>query len=158
MEINTFDDIVKLHQEFASRLAERLKAPRGRAAIAPDELMKEKRALLEQTIEEKDELYRAKVEAANRFEAEIERNKETITRLEREIIDYEKAKDVSGRAEPNEFDLAAERTTPTDKAKETVYVPELYTPVEGRRRGPAKKVPPQKKKRDGRTKKKITKK
>jgi hypothetical protein len=117
MEINTFDDIVKLQQEFASRLAERLKAPRGRAAMAPDGLMKEKRALLEQTIEETDELYRAKVEAVNRFEAEIERNKQTITRLEREIIDYDTTKDAEQPPEAFKVELAEPKPRKTAKPR-----------------------------------------
>ena len=158
MELNTFDDIVKMQQEFSSRLAARLKALPDRAATTPDALAKEKRALLDRTIEATDELYRARVEAVKRLDDEIERNKQLIIELERGIIEYDKAKDASSRAEPNESDLATERTAPTDKAKKTAHIPELYTPVEEPRPASAKKDRSQRKKRGGGTTKKATKK
>jgi hypothetical protein len=105
MELKTFADIVKLQQEFSSRLADRLQALPGRAAATADEVIAGKRALLEHETAAMDDVRRAKVEVVNRLDGEIERHKQTIVQLEREIIEYDKAKDASGKMEPTQREL-----------------------------------------------------
>jgi hypothetical protein len=95
MEINTFDDIVKMHEEFSIRLAERLNAPAGRASNTLEALMEQKRELLEHTSEANNKLYRAKAEAVKRLDDEIERNKRLILELEHDIAVYEES--IQGR-------------------------------------------------------------
>jgi hypothetical protein len=53
----------------------------------------EKRARLEHEIAARNDVQRAKVEAVNRLDSEIERHTQTIVQLEREILDYDKAVD-----------------------------------------------------------------
>jgi len=93
MELKTFADVVKLQQEFSSRLADRLKALPRTASATADAMIAEKRARLEHEIAARNDVQRAKVEAVNRLDGEIERHTQTIVQLEREILDYDKAID-----------------------------------------------------------------
>ena len=78
MNMKSFSDIVKLHQEFSAMLTEQEKDLRERRKGTIDEMLPEMRAALKQAKAELDAVHRAKTEAVKRFDGEARRHEQTI--------------------------------------------------------------------------------
>ena len=92
MNMKSFSDIVKLHQEFSAMLTEQEKDLRERRKGTIDEMLPEMRAALKQAKAELDAVHRAKTEAVKRFDGEARRHEQTIAELESHLEELAKAK------------------------------------------------------------------
>lgn len=92
MEIKSFDDVLKLKDEFSIRLEARMKALERPGAGTLDELIDEKRTLLKQSKARFDATERAKIAMVKRFDGNLGRQKETLGRLEQDLEELVKAK------------------------------------------------------------------
>jgi hypothetical protein len=65
--------------------------------------------MLKQSKAEMDSVNRAKNDAVKRFDGELERYQRTITRLERDVEEFDKAKRASAKSEPDKPGAARKR-------------------------------------------------
>jgi hypothetical protein len=111
MDIKTFDDIVKLQEEFSKTLAARIDSLSKAATTTIDQMIVEKQAILAQSKADLDSVRQARTEAAKRLDSEIERRQKAIAQLERDLEAVEKTKRAETKAELEK--AAAVRKRPT---------------------------------------------
>jgi hypothetical protein len=101
MEIKTFDDLVKLQQQFADRVNKGMAPATSVGALTPDELDSAKRAMLKDAQTALAATQQAKDETAKRLDGDIARLQQKIAGLERDIGQIEKAQRAEVKATPD---------------------------------------------------------
>lgn len=100
MEIKTFDDILKLKEEFDGALQQRIKKLERATIGTLDEMIEEKRAVLKQSKTRLDAAVQAKTEALKRLDDEIRRHQDMVARLECDIEELRKSKESAEKSGP----------------------------------------------------------
>lgn len=112
MEIKTFDDILKLREEFAAALQRQVKRLEQAGAGTLDEIIEEKRAALERTKARLDAATQEKAETLKRVEGEVRRRQDAVTRLERDIEELRKTRKTGEKPEPGKPRAKGQRRPP----------------------------------------------
>jgi|SRR5262249_9156506 len=99
MEIKTFDDIVKLQEEFSKALAARIESLSKAGSMTIDQMIAEKQVILTQSKADLDGVRQAKSEATKRLDGEIERRQKAVVQLERDLEALEKTKRAETKAD-----------------------------------------------------------
>jgi phage shock protein A len=122
MEIKTFADVLKLKDEFAARLEERLRKIEKPTSGTLDAVIEAKRALIEQSKARLQATEQARRDVVKRLDDEVGRHRQTIATLEREVAELRKAKASGGttgpvRTPPPDIDPGKSGTEKADPGK-----------------------------------------
>jgi predicted nuclease with TOPRIM domain len=90
MEIKTFDDVLKIKDEFSKKLAARMRTFEEATSGTLDEIIQEKRAILRESQARLEATEKARSEVLKRFEGELQRHRETVARLETDLKELRK--------------------------------------------------------------------
>lgn len=101
MEIKTYDDLVKLQQQFADIASKGLAPATSVGALTPDDLNSAKRTMLKDAQAALAAAQQAKDEAAKRLDGDISRLQQKIAGLEQDIGQIEKAQRAEVKAMPD---------------------------------------------------------
>lgn len=91
MEIKTFDDILKIKDEFSKKLAARMRTFEEATSGTLDEIIQEKRAILKEWQARLEATEMAKGEVLKRFEGELQRQRDAVAQLETDLKELGKA-------------------------------------------------------------------
>ncbi|HEY3148166.1 MAG TPA: hypothetical protein VGJ75_17550 [Dongiaceae bacterium] len=101
MEIKTYDDVLKLRQQFADRLAQRMRLAKKTRAPTAEQVIAEKRVMLKDSQSAMAAVQQAKDEAIKRLDGQLQRLQAKIAGLEGDIDEIEKAKRPAGETQPD---------------------------------------------------------
>src|SRR5262245_28541592 len=101
MEIKTYDDLVKLQQQFADRVTKGMAPATSVGALTPDNLISAKRDLLKDAQDALAAAQQAKKETNRRLEDEITRLQQRIAGLQHDIGQIEEAQRAGANTEPD---------------------------------------------------------
>jgi peptidoglycan hydrolase CwlO-like protein len=111
MDFKSYDDVLKLQQQFTARLGEQLQAVKKARPASGEAFIADKRAMLQVSQAAIESLQRAKDEAVRRLDAELARHKKTVAQLQQDLDAFEKAQ--------READKAAGKKTADKPAAKT---------------------------------------
>jgi hypothetical protein len=110
MEFKSYDEILSLHRDFTEKLLKRVDSIRDDLPKTGQGVIAVKRAALKQAQEAGAASERTRKEVLKRFDTEISRKRDEVTRLTQEIAEIEKSAKGGNLAK-------SEKTTKTTKPK-----------------------------------------
>jgi hypothetical protein len=117
MEIKTYDDVLKLQQQFADQLAERLQLTGKSRPRAVEQMIAERQATVKESQKTIADLEKARDEANRRFDGELRRLRERIARAEADIGEIEKTRAAAPKPAASRAKKSKPAATGAAKAK-----------------------------------------
>jgi len=101
MEIKTYDDLLKLQQQFGERVRKGMAPATAAGALTPDQLNSANESMLKDAHAALAAAEQAKSETARRLDGDIARLQQRIAGLERDIGQIQKAQRADAKAAPD---------------------------------------------------------